>query len=229
MTASRSDSCLDEVNSQKRLSEAGIRLPSPGTIMCSRYQAVHLYVFGPPPNPVAWRMAVVEKGRSYRPGGSSRITDLLTATSLRGLAALMLPLRVRCLRRAGWRARRGTTLYLDDHVYCVLVTAANMALSLLVFCFHLLSAAGAAVLPGPGSDLEPRVPGSSPGRPSCKVIPGDARWPSAARWAELNQTIGGRLIAAKPAASVCHVNPFGVYDATACSQLQANWDRPETQ
>lgn len=117
MTASRSDSCLDEVNSQKRLSEAGIRLPSPGTIMCSRYQAVHLDVFGPPPNPVAWRMAVVEKGRSYRPGESSRITDLLTATSLRGLTASMLPLRVRCLRRAGWRARRGTTLYLDDHVY----------------------------------------------------------------------------------------------------------------
>jgi hypothetical protein len=102
------------------------------------------------------------------------------------------------------------------------VTSHLVLLSLL-----LSSVAGAAVIPGP--DLGLRGDGGGSGGSSCKSIPGDPRWPSASEWARLNQTIGGRLIAAKPAASVCHVDPFNVYDAAACANLQTNWDRPETQ
>ncbi|KAK0702405.1 hypothetical protein B0H67DRAFT_614299 [Lasiosphaeris hirsuta] len=94
-----------------------------------------------------------------------------------------------------------------------------------VFLSLLSSAAGVAVSPGPA--LEPRG-GNGGNGPACKSIPGDSRWPGASEWATLNQTVGGRLIASRPAADVCHVEPFHVYDAAACVNLQTNWDRPET-
>ncbi|KXX82174.1 6-hydroxy-D-nicotine oxidase [Madurella mycetomatis] len=59
---------------------------------------------------------------------------------------------------------------------------------------------------------------------SCRNIPGDSGWPSPATWASFNETIGGRLIATIPQASVCHTSPFSNYNAEACQALKAGWN-----
>ncbi|KAI0010791.1 hypothetical protein F4779DRAFT_616230 [Xylariaceae sp. FL0662B] len=56
---------------------------------------------------------------------------------------------------------------------------------------------------------------------SCKNIPGDQGWPSVAEWQSLNKTVGGRLIAAKPLAHVCHAPD---YSEIACSMLKDEWN-----
>ncbi|KAH8900965.1 FAD/FMN-containing dehydrogenase [Thozetella sp. PMI_491] len=60
---------------------------------------------------------------------------------------------------------------------------------------------------------------------TCKCIQGDACWPSAAAWSQLNSTVGGRLIPTSLTASVCHAPS---YNATACAALQAAWDQEVT-
>ncbi len=64
---------------------------------------------------------------------------------------------------------------------------------------------------------------------SCKPIPGDPAWPTNAEWAQLNRTVGGRLIATVPEASVCHYDPYHDYNATACDALKPGWDFPQAQ
>ncbi|KAI0194581.1 hypothetical protein F4808DRAFT_453069 [Astrocystis sublimbata] len=59
---------------------------------------------------------------------------------------------------------------------------------------------------------------------SCRALPHDRTWPSPKEWATLNQTVGGRLIATVPLASVCH-DP--AYDEAACNILKQNWLSPE--
>ena len=60
---------------------------------------------------------------------------------------------------------------------------------------------------------------------SCRYLPGDAGWPNAEDWAQLNSSVSGRLIATTPpSAYVCH-DP--TYDETACAQLRERWDYPE--
>ncbi|KAI5920289.1 FAD-binding domain-containing protein [Camillea tinctor] len=64
--------------------------------------------------------------------------------------------------------------------------------------------------------------------PNCKNIPGDLLWPSDYEWAQLNNSVNGRLIAATPIATVCH----GLaYNADACTELQSTWsfDDPHLQ
>ncbi|OCL04327.1 putative FAD-dependent isoamyl alcohol oxidase [Glonium stellatum] len=63
---------------------------------------------------------------------------------------------------------------------------------------------------------------------SCKNLPGDYGWPTPHDWAQLNQTVGGRLIATIPQASICHPLPYYDYDATACTTLREAWDLPQT-
>ncbi|KAB2573418.1 FAD-linked oxidoreductase patO [Lasiodiplodia theobromae] len=58
---------------------------------------------------------------------------------------------------------------------------------------------------------------------TCKCIPGDACWPAADAWAELNTTVSGKLIANKPLAHVCH-DPD--YDEAACTALKSEWVWP---
>ncbi|KAF7541241.1 hypothetical protein G7054_g685 [Neopestalotiopsis clavispora] len=58
---------------------------------------------------------------------------------------------------------------------------------------------------------------------TCYAMPGDAAWPSAATWSQLNATVGGRLIATVPIGSPCH-DPN--YDAVACAALQDEWTLP---
>lgn len=64
---------------------------------------------------------------------------------------------------------------------------------------------------------------------SCRNIPGDTSWPTESEWTQLNGTVGGRLIATVPLASVCHTSPFDDFDETACTNLKADWDYAETQ
>lgn len=67
---------------------------------------------------------------------------------------------------------------------------------------------------------------NAPGRVSCKRLPGDADWPSMKEWSQLNRTVGGRLIATVPHASVCHGE---TYDADMCSDLQNTWQSSAPQ
>lgn len=58
-------------------------------------------------------------------------------------------------------------------------------------------------------------------RHSCKYVPGDNAWPSAATWQGLNDTVGGRLITAHPIAEVCHIP---TYSEAVCSALKETWN-----
>ena len=64
------------------------------------------------------------------------------------------------------------------------------------------------------------------GRSTCYCFPGDSCWPSTSAWAQLNTTVGGRLIATVPIGTPCH-DPN--YDAAACIALQGQWTLPQTQ
>ncbi|KAK7961172.1 hypothetical protein PG988_012386 [Apiospora saccharicola] len=68
---------------------------------------------------------------------------------------------------------------------------------------------------------------SSPSTFSCRVLPGDADWPTPQDWQDLNSTVGGRLIEAVPRESVCHDAPYNRYDAGACAELQKTFDFPK--
>jgi hypothetical protein len=69
--------------------------------------------------------------------------------------------------------------------------------------------------------------GSSP-KPDeqCRYIPGDVGWPSEGDWTRLNSTTGGKVIAAIPAASICHGK---TYAETACANLKQEWDFPQAR
>jgi hypothetical protein len=57
---------------------------------------------------------------------------------------------------------------------------------------------------------------------SCKIIPGDPEWPSAAKWDQLNQTVDGRLLNVSPPGAVCHPGK-PTYDPEACPAVNAAW------
>ncbi|KDQ14469.1 hypothetical protein BOTBODRAFT_32595 [Botryobasidium botryosum FD-172 SS1] len=59
-----------------------------------------------------------------------------------------------------------------------------------------------------------------------RVLPcaeGDECWPSMTAWAQLNNTLSGRLVRSLPPAAPCHV-PY--YDAAACDAARGNWTDP---
>lgn len=62
----------------------------------------------------------------------------------------------------------------------------------------------------------------------CLCFPGDTCWPTLPEWAAFNRSLGGKLIATIPLASVCHDSAFGPYDAERCTQAQSTWFFPET-
>ncbi|KAH8596904.1 FAD binding domain protein [Bisporella sp. PMI_857] len=55
---------------------------------------------------------------------------------------------------------------------------------------------------------------------SCRYLPGDSGWPTAAQWRALNATVEGRLIATVPLGSPCH-DPS--YNAATCASYQSQW------
>ena len=68
---------------------------------------------------------------------------------------------------------------------------------------------------------------ASRGTPAgCKVFPGDKLWPSPQVWSDLNNTVGGNLIATIPLGSPCHDPTFN--NAT-CVYLRSQWTMPEIQ
>ncbi|KAK9415510.1 putative FAD-binding PCMH-type domain-containing protein [Seiridium unicorne] len=62
----------------------------------------------------------------------------------------------------------------------------------------------------------------------CKAIPGDSAWPSDLDWAQLNNSVGGVLLATRPIAYVCHDPSF---DEDTCASLKEVWsfDTPHLQ
>ncbi|KAK8108439.1 FAD binding domain protein [Apiospora sp. TS-2023a] len=68
---------------------------------------------------------------------------------------------------------------------------------------------------------------ATPSSTSCRVLPGDADWPTPQDWQDLNKTVGGRLIESVPRESVCHDAPYNRYDAEACAELQKTFDFPK--
>ena len=63
---------------------------------------------------------------------------------------------------------------------------------------------------------------------ACKCFPGKPCWPTLSEWQAFNETLGGKLIATVPLASVCHDDQWGSFDAEACAELQDKWYSPET-
>jgi len=64
---------------------------------------------------------------------------------------------------------------------------------------------------------------STNANPPCRFLPSDPYWPRPNDWKRLNESVGGRLIAGKPLAHVCH---GADYDAAACADLQQGWTEP---
>ncbi|CAJ2506077.1 Uu.00g002070.m01.CDS01 [Anthostomella pinea] len=63
----------------------------------------------------------------------------------------------------------------------------------------------------------------------CRLIPGDPTWPSKSHWDELNQTVGGNLIATTPIATPCHNSSSNaLFDQEACEALRDAWFSPTT-
>jgi hypothetical protein len=56
----------------------------------------------------------------------------------------------------------------------------------------------------------------------CKAVPGTPAWPSAAAWAKLNASTGGRLLHPSPPAAVCHSHQ-PTYNESECSAVQSEW------
>jgi hypothetical protein len=63
----------------------------------------------------------------------------------------------------------------------------------------------------------------------CRCYPSDRCWPSVHQFAAFNHSLGGRLIATVPLASLCHDDQFTPYNATECEILQGGWLEPQTQ
>ncbi|TFK40206.1 FAD binding domain protein [Crucibulum laeve] len=55
---------------------------------------------------------------------------------------------------------------------------------------------------------------------TCKIMPGDAKWPSQKQWDVFNATIDGALIRTIPIGSPCH-NPM--FDVERCALVRSQW------
>ncbi|KAK8070582.1 FAD binding domain protein [Apiospora hydei] len=68
--------------------------------------------------------------------------------------------------------------------------------------------------------------------PVCRTILSDAAWPNITAWNNLNETVGGKLIATVPIAAPCHKTlngaPNDLYDEERCAVLRDTWFLPET-
>jgi hypothetical protein len=57
---------------------------------------------------------------------------------------------------------------------------------------------------------------------SCKLMPGDIRWPSERVWDVLDHLLGGNLIKTVPLASYCYPE-WPQYNAAKCANITADW------
>lgn len=58
--------------------------------------------------------------------------------------------------------------------------------------------------------------------PTCKSDPSSPTWPSPLLWSQLNETLGGQLIAPTPPGAVCHPT-HPEYNAALCPYVQYYW------
>jgi hypothetical protein len=58
--------------------------------------------------------------------------------------------------------------------------------------------------------------------PRCRSVPGSDEWPSAEKWAKLNETVNGYLLRPAPPGAVCH-RTEPTFDASACATVQQTW------
>ncbi|KAK8067554.1 FAD-binding domain-containing protein [Apiospora saccharicola] len=86
-----------------------------------------------------------------------------------------------------------------------------------------LALAVAVPPPPPPNHLPPPPPSTK----HCRVLPGDAEWPSQQEWTKLNQTIGGRLISSVPLGQACYVPTISA-DRPECAKLRDEWVDPKT-
>lgn len=56
----------------------------------------------------------------------------------------------------------------------------------------------------------------------CRAVPGSEDWPTAEKWAALNETVSGRLIDPVPPAAVCHES-MPQYDRFDCENVKTQW------
>ena len=54
----------------------------------------------------------------------------------------------------------------------------------------------------------------------CKLLPGDATWPSKSIWDAFNASVDGRLIRTVPIGSPCHTPNF---NPEQCEIVRNNW------
>lgn len=94
------------------------------------------------------------------------------------------------------------------HAFRILLFCLTLALAIILKCLD-------------------RLPRKSENQSSCRCFPRDPCWPTASEWNEFNRTLGGKLIATIPIASVCHHGQFENYDAQKCAELRSNWYFPE--
>jgi hypothetical protein len=66
---------------------------------------------------------------------------------------------------------------------------------------------------------------SKPSNSKCKLLPGDAAWPSQNVWERFNTTLGGALIKTVPLAAPCYSN-WPQYDAATCLHVRESWSDP---
>lgn len=66
------------------------------------------------------------------------------------------------------------------------------------------------------------------GSAECKVLPGDAAWPSNIIWTVFDLLLGGALIQAVPVAAPCYSN-WPQYNANECANITSEWSSPEFQ
>ncbi|KAI1417801.1 FAD-binding domain-containing protein [Hypoxylon sp. FL1857] len=57
---------------------------------------------------------------------------------------------------------------------------------------------------------------------TCRLLPGDAGWPTENDWSQLNQTIGGKLIRGVPLAQSCY-SPTVDADRDTCVKVREEW------
>lgn len=97
-----------------------------------------------------------------------------------------------------------------------------------LFCMLLPLLTQVLAAPQNTENIFPRRSGILANASTCRCFPGDNCWPTEAAWNDFNLTLGGKLIATRPIASPCHVDPFEAYNATRCAILQSKWGFPQT-
>lgn len=62
----------------------------------------------------------------------------------------------------------------------------------------------------------------------CRHVLGDAGWPHATLWKNLNKTVNGLLIKTRLSLSVCHTKSQEEFNTSKCALVKKEWLLPGT-